>query len=90
MSILQLNPTIDVHTRLGDGTAYFIIDYNDYTNTVWVVRFKGGIIKHLYSEDVRIWGNPADGLGWDIEEFDTIKKIPKNARRNTDFLKNKK
>lgn len=85
--ILQLNPTIPVHTPLGDGEAYLVIDYGPNVNTVWAVRFKGGIIKHLYSDDVRIWGNPMDGAGWDMQEFDTIKKLPPGARRKTNFKK---
>ena len=88
--ILQLNPTIDVHTKLGDGEAMFIIDYGINVNTVWVVRFAGGVIKHLYSDDIRVWGNPMNGEGWDVERLDeTISKLPPNAKRNMDFLENK-
>lgn len=69
--ILQLNPTIPVLCREhGDGEAYLVIDYGANVNTVWVVRLPGGIIKHFYSDDVRIYGNPMDGLGWDIKEFE--------------------
>lgn len=67
-----------------------IIDYGPNVNTVWLVRFKGGHVKHVYSDDIRIWGNPMDGAGWDVEEFGTIKKLPPGARRNTNFLKKKK
>lgn len=87
--ILQLNPTIDVHTPLGDGETIFIIDYGINVNTVWVVRFQGGVIKHLYSDDVRVYGNPMNGQGWDIERLDgKVNKIPADAKRKTDF-KNK-
>lgn len=86
--MLQLNPTIEVHTPLGDGEAIFIIDYGINVNTVWVVRLDKGEIKHFYSDDVRIWGNPMNGKGWDIERLDEIvTKIPPTAKRNTDFLK---
>jgi len=87
MVMLQLNPTIDVHTPLGDGEAFFIIDYGINVNTIWVVRFPKGIIKHLYSDDIRVYGNPMDGEGWDVEILDDIvDKLPKNLKRNTDFL----
>ena len=85
--MLQLNPTIEVHTSLGDGEALFIIDYGINVNTVWVVRFPKGIIKHLYSDDIRVYGNPMNGEGWDVEILDNIvTKLPKNAKRKTDFL----
>ena len=68
--ILQLNPTIAVKAKEhGDGEAMFIIDYGININTVWVVRFKGGIIKHFYSDDIRVYDNPMNGNGFDIEEF---------------------
>lgn len=85
--MLQLNPTIEVHTPLGDGEALFIIDYGISVNTIWVVRFPKGIIKHLYSDDIRVYSNPMNGEGWDVERLDDIvDKLPKNLRRNTDFL----
>ena len=84
--IHQLNPTIDVHTPLGDGEAMFIIDYGLNVNTVWVIRFDGGIIKHIYSDDIRIYDNPMNGKGWNIERLDDIvTKLPKNAKRKMDF-----
>ena len=79
--MLQLNPTIDVHTPLGDGEAFFIVDYGVNVNTVWVVRLPGGEVKHFYSDDIRIYDNPMNGKGWDV-----ITKLPANAKRNTDFL----
>jgi hypothetical protein len=85
--MLQLNPTIEVHTPLGDGEALFIIDYGINVNTVWVVRFPLGIIKHIYSDDIRVYGNPMNGSGWDVERLDyVVDKLPKNAKRKTDFL----
>ena len=87
MVMLQLNPTIEVHTPLGDGEALFIIDYGINVNTIWVVRFPKGIIKHLYSDDIRVYGNPMNGEGWDVERLDyVVDKLPKNAKRKTDFL----
>ena len=88
--IHQLNPTMEVHTPLGDGEALFIIDYGLNVNTVWVVRFKGGVIKHLYSDDIRVYDNPMNGNGWDVERLDgVVNKIPKGEKRNMDFLNKK-
>jgi hypothetical protein len=86
--IHQLNPTMDVKTPLGDAEAILIIDYGVNVNTVWVCRIEGGEVKHFYSDDIRIYGNPMNGKGWDVE----IKKgrWGKGAKRNTDFLKDKK
>lgn len=65
--MLQLNPTIPVSCRNhGDGEAILIIDYGLDVNTVWVIRLKGGVIKHFYSDDIRLWGNPMNGEGWDV------------------------
>lgn len=65
--ILQLNPTISVFAKLhGDGEAMFIVDYGPDINSVWVVRFPGGIIKHFYSDDIRVYGNPMNGKDFDI------------------------
>ena len=86
--ILQLNPTIDVNTPLGDGEALFIIDYGINVNTVWVVRMDKGIVKHFYSDDIRVYGNPMNGKGFDCERLDgVVYQYPSDARRNTDFLK---
>ena len=82
--MLQLNPTIDVHTPLGDGETMFIIDYGVNVNTVWVCRMEGGEIKHFYSDDIKIYDNPMNGNGWDVLK---VSKLPKDAKRNMDFLK---
>lgn len=67
--ILQLNPYIPVRCKdHGDGDAILVIDYGHTTNTVWVVRLEGGIIKHFYSDDILVFGNPMDGKGWDIKQ----------------------
>ena len=65
--LIRIDPAIDVATPLGDGRAIFMIDYGIDVNTVWVVRLKGGIVKHFYSDDIRIYDNPMNGEGWDIE-----------------------
>jgi hypothetical protein len=92
--ILQLNPGIPVICKdHGDGEAIFIIDYGINVNTVWVVRLPGGFIKHFYSDDVRVYGNPMNGDGWDVDKSDwsdRVTKLPKGAIRNMDFLKEKK
>jgi len=85
--IIQLNPTIDVLTPFGDATALFMIDYGLDVNQVFLCRFKGGILRNFYMEQVRPYNNPMNESGWDVEPFDTVKKIPAGAKRNTDFLK---
>jgi hypothetical protein len=65
--ILQLNPTIDVATPLGDATAIMVIDYGIDVNTVWVVRYPGGEVKHVLSDDIRVYGNPMYGKSWDVK-----------------------
>lgn len=72
--IIELKNTIDVHTPFGQGEALFLIDYGLNVNTIWVVRLKGGEVKHFYSDDIRIYANPMDGNGWDIQ-------IPKNWKK---------
>jgi len=57
----------------------FIIDYGPDVNTVWVVRLPGGVIKHFYSDDIRVFGNPMNGNGWDIDDF----KTPDNDTEHT-------
>jgi hypothetical protein len=85
--MLQLNPTIDVQTPLGDGEAFIIIDYGVNVNTVWVVRLPGGEVKHVYSDDIKVYGNPMNGNGWDVEDVLRVSKLPKDAKRNMDFIK---
>lgn len=65
--IYEFRSPIPVHTPLGDGDALLLIDYGVDVNTVWVVRLSKGIVKHFYSEDIRIWGNPMNGDGWDVD-----------------------
>jgi len=58
-AILQLNPLIKVKTPLGDGYAYFIIDYTIDINSIWIVRLdKNGQVKHIESNDIFIDSNP--------------------------------
>lgn len=88
MSLLQLNPTIPVLCKdHGYGDAFIISDVSIDVNPIYHVRFEGGIVKHFYSDDIRIVGNPMNGKGWDVKEFDTVTKIPAGAKRNTDFIK---
>ena len=69
--IHQFPSPIPVHTPHGYGDALLLIDYGIDVNTVWLVRLKGGSVKHYLSDDIRVYGNPMMGKGWDIE-------IPKN------------
>jgi hypothetical protein len=64
--IHEFKTPIAVATPHGDGDAMLFIDYGLNVNSVWVVRLKGGIVKHYYSDDIRIYDNPMNGAGWDI------------------------
>jgi hypothetical protein len=66
-AIVRVDPTIEVHTPLGKGRALFIIDYSLDINSVWLVRLASGIIKHFYSDDIRIYDNAMNGNGTDVE-----------------------
>jgi len=74
MEIQRIEPTIPVATPLGDGKAFYLFDYGLDTNSVWVVRLTGGIIKHFYSDDIRIYDNAMNGNGLDVE-------IPENWKK---------
>lgn len=69
--IHEFKSPISVHTPHGEGDAIIMIDYGIDVNTVWVVRLSGGEIKHYLSDDIRVYGNPMYGKGWDVT-------IPKN------------
>ena len=66
--IHEFKTTIPVKTPHGDGEALLLIDYGINVNTVWVVKLDGGIVKHYYSDDIRIYDNPMNGKGWNVEE----------------------
>lgn len=60
--LLQLHPQIYVHTPLGKGWAFFILDYDLYMNSIWIVRLdETGIVKHFESNSIRIDSNPMLG-----------------------------
>lgn len=90
--IHQLPSPIDVATPLGDCTAIMIIDYGIDTNTVWVCRMPGGEVKHFLSDDVRVYGNPMYGKGWDTvipgewTVYHKTDKVPRTKR----YLRNSK
>lgn len=87
--IIQLNPTIAVLTPNGEGEAMFIFDYGLNCNQVFLVRHDGGKLLNYYLEQIKVFDNPMNEKGWNIEPFEAIKKLPKGAKRNTDFLKKK-
>jgi hypothetical protein len=66
--IHEFKTPLAVKTPHGDGEAILFIDYGLAVNSVWVVRLDGGKVLHYYSDDIRIYGNPMDGKGWDIED----------------------
>ena len=65
--IIQFKPTVPVHTPHGAGEAMMMIDYGLDVNSVWIVRLKGGHVKHYYSDDIRVYDNPMNGSDWDVE-----------------------
>jgi len=67
MIIHEFKTPLAVHTPHGEGQAILLIDYNLTTNSVWVVRLRGGKVLHYFSEDIRLYDNPMNGNGFDIE-----------------------
>ena len=65
--IHEFKTPLPVHTPHGEGAAILIIDYGIDVNTIWLVRLEGGLIKHYNSDDIRVYGNPMHGKGFDIE-----------------------
>jgi hypothetical protein len=65
--IHQFPTSIPVHTPHGAGEAILFIDYGIDVNSVWVVRLSGGHVKHYYSDDVRLYDNPMNGEGWNVD-----------------------
>jgi hypothetical protein len=72
--IHEFHTPIPVHTPHGEGEAYLLIDYGVNVNSVWLVRLAGGHVKHYYSDDIRIYDNPMNKKGWDIEIPEQWKK----------------
>lgn len=89
--MLQLNPTIPVYCKKhGDGEAIIVIDYGPDVNTVWAVRFPGGVVKHFYSDDVLVLGNPMDGNGYDVSvPIDWYPEL-KGVRKDNRHIKNQR
>ena len=65
--IHEFKTPLPVHTPHGEGEAILIIDYGIDVNTIWLVRLSGGAVKHYNSDDIRVYGNPMHGKGFDIE-----------------------
>lgn len=72
--IHEFKTKIAVHTPHGEGDAILLIDYGFDVNSIWVVRLHGGEVKHYQSTDIRMYGNPMEGRGWDIEIPDVWQK----------------
>jgi hypothetical protein len=67
MMIHEFKTPVLVHTPHGKGQAILLIDYGLTTNSVWLVRLRGGKVLHYYSDDIRLYDNPMNGNGFDIE-----------------------
>ncbi len=74
MVVHEFKSPIPVHTPHGSGNALIMIDYGLDVNSVWLVRLKGGHIKHYYSDDIRVYDNPMNGEGFDVDIPKTWKK----------------
>lgn len=72
--IHEIRTPITVHTPHGEGELMFFIDYGLNTNSVWVVRLDGGHVKHYYSDDIRVYDNPMNKKGFNIDIPDDWKK----------------
>jgi hypothetical protein len=66
-TIHEFSSPIAVATPHGEGQAMFMIDYGLTVNSVWLVRLRGGHIKHYYSDDIRVYDNPMNGNGFDMD-----------------------
>jgi len=58
---------IPVHTPHGFGYALFVIRLWVGCQHRLVVRLKGGVVKHYYSEEIRMYPNEMDNNGKDLE-----------------------
>lgn len=65
-AIHEFKTPITVHTPHGVGQAILLIDYGLTVNSVWVVALDGGIVKHYYSDDIRVYDNPMNGKSWNV------------------------
>jgi hypothetical protein len=74
MTIHEFKTPIVVHTPHGKGQAFLLIDYGLTVNSVWVVRLEGGKVLHYDSNDIRIYDNPMNGKGFDLN-------LPKNWKQ---------
>lgn len=44
-------------------------DNKYYTPDIEDIRVGEGIIKHFYSDDIRMYDNPMNGNGWDVPDI---------------------
>ena len=79
--IHEFKVPVVVSTPHGEGEAILFLDYGLSTNSVWVVRLSGGHVKHYFSPDIRILGNPMEGNGWDMD-------VPKDWKDWEDWATN--
>ena len=88
-SIHEIQDPFDVETPLGYGTALFLIAGSMHANPGFIVRlYESGELRTVDQNDVKVYGNPMTGNGWDMapKDPDVVPRIPKGARRNTDFI----
>lgn len=57
-AMIQLDPAIDVMTKLGSGAAIIVIDYGMHQNTCWVVALhEDGQVKHFDGNQIKLCKN---------------------------------
>ena len=76
MSLIQLNPTIPVITPKGKGLSWFLIDYSEEHNLMWVVAMDDtGEIWTFQNPDIRAQNNIT--MGRNIATIDELRQIHK-------------
>jgi hypothetical protein len=66
-SIHEIQDQFDVQTPLGYGTALFLIAGSMHANPGFIVRlYESGELRTVDQNDVKVYGNPMTGNGWDL------------------------
>lgn len=66
-TIHEIQDQFDCVTPLGEGTALFLIAGSMHANPHFIVRLYGtGELRSFDQNDVKVYGNPMQGNGWDV------------------------
>lgn len=67
-TIHEIQDPFDVKTPLGEGTALFLIAGSMHSNPNFIVRlYESGDLRTFDQNDIKVYGNPMTGNGWDLE-----------------------